>query len=107
MSFTERLRGWMAPSAPRIRVRVVLKGRVGEGWESVDETFALPEGATLGQLLDEAERQGVGLRDAIAQSRHLRHTLMLNGERCPLAENEGRRLADGDQVYLLSPLAGG
>jgi molybdopterin converting factor small subunit len=32
---------------------------------------------------------------------------MLNGERCPVAENQERVLADGDEVYLLAPLAGG
>ena len=35
------------------------------------------------------------------------NTLMLNGERCPVDENLTRALADGDQVYLLAPLAGG
>jgi molybdopterin converting factor small subunit len=33
--------------------------------------------------------------------------LMLNGDRTPVDENLGRVLADGDQVYLLAPLAGG
>ena len=32
---------------------------------------------------------------------------MLNGERCPVDENRGHILADGDQIYLLAPLAGG
>jgi molybdopterin converting factor small subunit len=33
--------------------------------------------------------------------------MMLNGERCPLAENLERVLQDGDEIYLLAPLAGG
>ena len=33
--------------------------------------------------------------------------MMLNGERCPLHANEDRVLADGDEIYLLAPLAGG
>jgi molybdopterin converting factor small subunit len=33
--------------------------------------------------------------------------MMLNGERCPLAEHKDRVLADGDEIYLLAPLAGG
>jgi molybdopterin converting factor small subunit len=90
-----------------IRVHVLVKGRIGEGWQDVDRTFALPAGSTLGGLLDAAEREGVGLRDALAKSPHLAHTLMHNGERCPVAENQGRVLADGDEVYLLAPLAGG
>jgi molybdopterin converting factor small subunit len=69
--------------------------------------FSLPVGSTLRQLLDAAERDGIDLRAAIAESPHLRHTLMLNGERCPLDENEERVLADGDQLYLLAPIAGG
>lgn len=90
-----------------IRVHVMLKGRAGSGWHDVDEMIALPEGATLGDLLDAADREGIGLRAAIEESPHLRHTLMLNGERCPVDENLGRVLANGDEVYLLAPLAGG
>ena len=91
----------------KIRVRILVTGRIGGGWHDVDRTLGLAEGASLADLLDEAERQGIHLRDAIASSPHLRHTLMLNGERCPVDENLGRPLADGDQVYLLAPLAGG
>jgi hypothetical protein len=93
--------------ARKIRVHVLIKGRIGEGWYDVDRTFALPEGATLGGLLDAAEKDGVGMRAAIAQSPHLSHTLMLNGERCPVEANTARVLSDGDQVYLLAPLMGG
>jgi molybdopterin converting factor small subunit len=92
---------------PRVKVHVLVKGRIGEGWMDVDRTFSLPVGATLGTLLDVAAKDGVGLRDAVAKSPHLAHTLMLNGERCPIADNEGRVLANGDQIYLLAPLAGG
>lgn len=84
-----------------------MKGRIGEGWQDVDRTFSLPPGATLATLLDAAERDGVALRDAIAKSPHLAHTLMLNGDRTPLEENLDRTLSDGDQVYLLAPLVGG
>ncbi len=38
---------------------------------------------------------------------HLRDTLMLNGDRCPVEENRDRVLSDGDQIYLLAPIAGG
>lgn len=108
MSFSEKLRGMLGRDrAPRIRVQVFLSGRIGLGWQNVDRTFTLPEGSTLGVLLDEAEREGIRLRQAIAESPHLRHTLMLNGERCPLDENQERVLKDGDQLYLLAPIAGG
>jgi molybdopterin converting factor small subunit len=93
--------------SPKIRVHVLVKGRIGEGWQDVDKTFSLAPGSTLQTLLDAAEREAVGLRAAIASSPHLAHTLMLNGDRTPVEENLGRVLADGDQVYLLAPLAGG
>jgi molybdopterin converting factor small subunit len=84
-----------------------VSGRIGAGWRSHDETFSLPPGTTLSGLLDVAEKKGIDLRQAIAESPHLRHTLMLNGERCPLDENQSRELADGDELYLLGPIAGG
>lgn len=93
--------------AGAIRVRVLLKGRIGEGWYDVDERITLPPGATLATLLDAAAGRGIALRDAIESSPHLRHTLMWNGERCPVEENLDRAIADGDEVYLLAPLAGG
>jgi molybdopterin converting factor small subunit len=94
-------------AADDIRVRVILKGRIGTGWYDVDQQLALPAGATLATLIERAERRGIALRRAIEESPHLRHTLMWNGERAPVDENLGRALADGDQVYLLGPLAGG
>jgi hypothetical protein len=90
----------------KIKVRVFVSGRIGPGWRSLDEKFTLPEGSTLKDLLDVAEKD-FDLRKAIAESPHLRHTLMLNGERCPLDENQERVLGDGDELYLLGPIAGG
>ena len=91
----------------RVRVQVVLKGRIGDGWQDIDRVLELPAGATLATLFEHAERAGIPLRDAVDKSPHLRHTLMWNGERCPVDEHLDRALADGDQVYLLAPLAGG
>lgn len=96
-----------APRGTSIRVHVLIKGRIGDGWQDVDRTLELPAGATLADLIDHASARGIALRDAIDKSPHLRHTLMWNGERCPVDENLARQLADGDQVYLLAPLAGG
>ncbi len=94
-------------SGPKIRVRVLIKGRIGAGWHDVDRTFRLPEGLTLADLLPTAERAGVPLAEAIEHSPHLRETLMINGERCPLESNRDRELRDGDEIYLLAPVAGG
>jgi molybdopterin converting factor small subunit len=84
-----------------------MKGRIGEGWYDVDQRIALPAGATLASLLDEAERRGIAVRAALASSPHLSHTLMWNGDRCDVSDHLARPLADGDELYLLAPLAGG
>ncbi len=108
MSLGDKLRGLFGrETSPKVRVHVLVKGRIGPGWYDVDSTLELPEGATLTTLLDAAEREGIELREAIAASPHLASTLMINGERCPVAEHADRPLADGDQVYLLAPIAGG
>ncbi len=93
--------------AAKIKVTVLIRGRIGEGWYDVDETVKLVEGTTLGALLDRKDELGRALRDAVENSPHLAHTLMLNGDRCPVDEHRDRVLADGDQLYLLAPLAGG
>jgi len=102
-----RLLGRTGEGGDSIRVRVLLKGRTGAGWYDCDEQVALPQGATLATPIDVASRRGIRLREALADSPHLKHTLMLNGERCPVDENGGRPLADGDEIYLLAPFAGG
>ena len=92
---------------PRIRIDLVIKGRIGEGWFDVSETLQLPENSTLADLIQAAERRRIPLNAALESSPHLRHTLMLNGQRCPVDDNADRVLRDGDQLYLLAPLAGG
>ena len=108
MSVLAALRRLIGRDSPdTIRVHVLLRGRTGSGWHEVDENLALPAGATLATLLDTADRRGLPIRQAIEESPHLGHTLMLNGERCPVEENLSRALADGDEIFLLAPLAGG
>jgi len=106
MSLLRGLRELLSPG-PKVAVHIVIRGRIGPGWLDVDERLRVPEGTTLGGLLDIADARGIPLRDAIDKSPHLKHTLMLNGERCPVADNLGRTIADGDELYLLAPLAGG
>ncbi len=101
MGIFDRLRG------ESIKVHVLLKGRIGDGWKDVDEHLRVPAGTTLGRLVEVATAAGVPLREALEHSPHLTDTLMLNGERCPLDEHKERVLADGDELYLLAPLAGG
>lgn len=103
-----RLGGWLGRRrAPTVRVHVLIRGRIGPGWYDVDRELDLPAGTTLGELIDGGVARGLPLAEAIEHSPHLAHTLMLNGERCPVAESRDRRLADGDQLYLLAPIAGG
>lgn len=90
-----------------IRVHLLVRGRVGDGWLDVDEELKIPVGTTLADFITLVEKRGIPLNDALARSPHLAQTLMWNGERCPVEESAGRTLADGDQIYLLSPLAGG
>jgi molybdopterin converting factor small subunit len=101
MGIFDRLRG------NTIRIHILIKGRIGETWRDVDEHLRLPAGTTLGRLVEVADGAGIPLRESLDHSPHLVETLMLNGERCPLADNADRVLADGDELYLLAPLAGG
>jgi molybdopterin converting factor small subunit len=108
MTWARRLGAWLRREPPdAIRVRVVVKGRVGQAWLDVDRRLALPRGATLAALIERADRAGLALSRALEESPHLRHTLMWNGDRTPIDENLDRTLRDGDEVYLLGPLAGG
>jgi molybdopterin converting factor small subunit len=97
----DRLRGGT------IRIHLLIKGRIGDGWQDIDEHVRVPTGTTLGHLLDITDAARLPLREALAHSPHLTDTMMLNGERCPFGDNADRVLADGDQIYLLAPLAGG
>ena len=90
-----------------IRVHLLVRGRVGDTWLDVDEDLKVAPGTTLAELIALVGKRGIPLAEAIANSPHLADTLMWNGERCPVAETSDRALADGDQIYLLSPLAGG
>ena len=101
MGIFDRLRG------DQLRIHIVIKGRIGDEWKDIDTYLRVPAGTTVAQLVDRAGSAGVPLREAIANSPHLADTMMLNGERCPVAENGARVLADGDEIYLLAPLAGG
>jgi len=101
MGIFDRLRG------DQVKVHILIRGRIGEMWRDVDEYLRVPKGTTLGRLVEVAENAGIPLREALDNSPHLTDTMMLNGERCPLAANHERLMADGDELYLLAPIAGG
>jgi molybdopterin converting factor small subunit len=101
MGIFDRLRG------DQIKIHVLIRGRIGDDWKDVDTHLRVPRGTTLGKLVEVADNAGIPLREALVNSPHLTDTMMLNGERCPFTENSERVLADGDEIYLLAPLAGG
>lgn len=101
MGIFDRLRG------DTIRVHILIRGRIGDDWKDVDEHLRLPTGTTLGRLVEATDAANIPLREALDHSPHLVDTMMLNGERCPFLENAERVLEDGDEIYLLAPLAGG
>jgi molybdopterin converting factor small subunit len=101
MGIFDRLRGG------NVRIHLLIKGRIGDSWHDVDEHVRVPAGTTLSHLLEITDSANIPLRHALAQSPHLSDTMMLNGERCPFTDNAERVLADGDEIYLLAPLAGG
>jgi len=101
MGIFDRMRG------DTVRVHVMIKGRIGETWRDVDEHMRVPAGTTLAKLVEVAESARVPLREALENSPHLKDTLMLNGERCPIEAHADRVLVEGDEIYLLAPLAGG
>jgi molybdopterin converting factor small subunit len=98
MGIFDRLRG------DQIKIHILIRGRIGDDWKDIDERVTLPRGTTLGKLVEVSD---LPLREALDHSPHLVDTLMLNGERCPFADNLERVLEDGDELYLLAPLAGG
>ncbi len=92
---------------PTITVTVVIRGRIGEGWYEIDRPLRIPEGASLEELIACGEKQGIPFAEVLEKSPHLRDTLMINGERCSVPERGGRTMDDGDELYLLAPIAGG
>jgi molybdopterin converting factor small subunit len=101
MGIFDRLRG------DQLKIHIVIRGRIGDDWKDVDTYLRVPAGTTLGRLVEVADGAAIPLRDALESSPHLTDTMMLNGERCPFLENAEREMKDGDEIYLLAPLAGG
>ncbi len=90
-----------------MKIHILIRGRIGDDWKDIDKQLKLPDGTTLAQLVPLAEAAKIPIREALANSPHLAETLMLNGERCPFAEHRDRVLEEGDELYMLAPLAGG
>ena len=108
MSLTSKVGAFFRGGGARpVRVKLLIRGRIGQGWYDLDTTVKVPEGTTLVQFIELCDRKRIPLRRALDDSPHLRDTLMWNGERCPVAEHGERVLNDQDELYLLAPIAGG
>jgi len=83
-----------------IRIHVLIKG-IGDGRRDVDEHVGVPEGTTLGKLVEICDNAVVPLRASLAASPQ-RDALLLNGAPCAVPANAGRILADGDEVMVLA-----
>jgi molybdopterin converting factor small subunit len=90
-----------------VKIHILIRGRIGDDWKDIDKQLKLPDGTTLEQLVGIAEAARIPMREALENSPHLAETLMWNGERCPFEDHRARVLEDGDELYMLAPLAGG
>jgi hypothetical protein len=101
------LRWLLGERAPLIRVHVLVRGRIGSGWYDIDRGFDLPAGTALAELVARGSRPGLLLEVALRDSPHVRDTLMVNGERCPLAGTRRRHPRRRRPALPPLPLAGG
>jgi hypothetical protein len=70
MTLSERIGSWFRREPDgSIRVRVIVKGRIGEGWFDVDHKLALTEGATLATLIERPTARGCASRRRSRQAR--------------------------------------
>lgn len=75
----------------------------------IDEALEFGAAATVGDALERLERTGAIPARAAAEMRRGRSavSLLVNGQRHQWQEVAARPLADGDEISLVSPFAGG
>jgi molybdopterin synthase sulfur carrier subunit len=91
----------------QVRVRAFARLREAIGG---DRTVEVPDGATMGTLIAILGAESTGAKSALfAESGQLKaHViLMKNGKRVSRTEIGTLTLADGDEVALFPPVAGG
>lgn len=92
-----------------IGVSISVHGFVGGRFLHVDHDLHLPpEGATLRALFDYCrDHLDLDVWDVLEQNERLQQNVMVDGVRKAVPDDMDTPLADGAQVALLSPMAGG
>lgn len=92
-------------------MKVAVKIMVMLGTRMVNESFEeeVPEGTTLEKLFQQADRSGRFPRKYFQEvfSAPRPPVVLRNGNRVEVPEELGEILQDGDEVSVLSPIAGG
>lgn len=96
-------------TAPPVRVELTVQGLLGTTYLSVLATIEVPGGASLRDALDALRRRGELDPEAHALLRDVPEplTLLVNGAPVTGRGRAKTRLADGDQVTILTPVSGG
>lgn len=82
-----------------------------EGHYEKDGLFlALEEGTELADFLRQVAGQKPGLKQLLVNQNTGElgiYMVIINGQMCRLASNQGRLLNDGDEIWIISPIGGG
>ena len=104
MPWRDALPRWLGGGAQqpgRIRVHVLIKGRIGEGWYDVDRTIAVPAGTTLARAARSRAAPGpAAARRDRGEPSPATHP---DVERRPLSRRRARRASAAGRRLALSP----
>lgn len=91
-----------------MKIHFLLKGYMLGTFLDHDFDLNLPEGTTLKQALRRAGRERrVDFDRVLAEHEVIRESILVSGRRLDWPGCLDHVLQDGDDVYMLSPLAGG
>lgn len=93
----------------QIKVRVKLAGFVDRKMLTADFELMAPEGVPLKKLLSLADKSGAYPGKAMKKVLGLPRppTILVNGESIDLPEDLKMTIKDGDEVAVMTPVAGG
>ncbi len=91
-----------------MKVHFLLKGTMLGTFLDHEFDLDLPEGSTLRDELKRAGRaRQVDFDRVMREHEVIRESILVSGDRLVCPQGLDRVLQEGDQVYMLSPLAGG